>query len=303
MTSRAIRDALDPFLSDRIGWTLHFPMYVNTFCLAHHLAIGLAASNKSAADIDQHFVLDDWWRGSPTFMYRTDIEIFVGVDEAIERLRCRGHKILEKVKFTNYDQHSVFTRTLNNAGDHPIVVTDIITTAKKLREDWKKKSPAWLPRYGASDPATLEICNSWSRTIGSLIEKRKKIYIFGAPMTQILLAQSGSKGSYIARKASAPAIPTYYVFRCNAGVPDADIRELKTAIERYYAIIFGSDDAVRESGIALPRDYARLAMSSGQPNPFPEIYRATGPNAAPPDEGLLTERYAEMLKRHHQAAP
>lgn len=303
MINSAIDDALAPFLDGRIGWTLHFPMYLNTYCLAHHLAERI----RDRARIDAQLILDDWWRGSPRFRYRTDIEIFVGVDDSIAKLEARGHKDLRTVEFTQYCQGAVFTRRRTDQhADNPILVTDIEPTAQKLRAEWQENPPAWLSEYGVTRPDELEICSAWSRSIGSLHESRRKIYVFGAPMTQILTVQSGGDTQpYQTRDAGSDAIPTFYIFRCNAPLPENDVSLLCEAIRQYYAAIFSSDAAVKQSGIKLPQNYARLALSSGQANPFPEIYPASASAPLEMDSlaDELTDRYFQILRRHDGRDP
>jgi hypothetical protein len=284
-------------------------MYVNTYCLAHHLAAGLSDLGKSCEEIDRHFVLEDSWRGLPQFTYRTDIEIFVGVDQTITNLRDRGHKKLHEVQFTKYCQRKAFIRTCADNEEStrfdikpPLLVTDIVPSAEIVREKWVSSPPLWLSNYDACAQNNLEIIQSTDRSIGSLLQTRKKVYIFGAPMTQIMLAQSGIGCKYEEKDADAPAIPTYYVLRCNAEVPKEDVSALKSSMAQYYNEIYSSATEIKSSGFALPRNYARLALSSGQPNPFPEIYPAEKVNlCAASDIGqTLTDRYQDMLMRHHQ---
>jgi len=298
----ALYNALEPLLNRSIPWTLHFPMYVNTYCLAHHLASGLKRLGLGAEAIDRHFVSDDWWRGCPTFMYRTDIEIFVAVDLVLKRLGALGHSVPEKVAFTRYRQEWVFTRDNRaSAAGKPILVTDTEPTVDILKSSWGKSPPSWLASYGVGDVKDLEVCTAWSRSIGTFFEERKKIYVFGAPMTQIMYSQSIASPEYTCQKASISPIKTYFAFRCNAGVRDADLRTLSSALANYFQELFSKPDPVLASGYSLPRNYARFAMSSGQPNPFPEVYPASG--AAQPRKTSrgrdLPQRYYDILKRHH----
>ena len=94
-------DVLAPLLRNHAAWTLHYPMYVNTFCLAYHLVASLRASNPL---LQPNVIRNEWWQGRPQFTYRTDIEIFVAVDTTKVEIKHEGHRIDDDqvIEFTRY---------------------------------------------------------------------------------------------------------------------------------------------------------------------------------------------------------
>ncbi|MDB5470161.1 MAG: hypothetical protein JWR84_1721 [Caulobacter sp.] len=305
-----IRRILAPFLRHAKSWTLHYPVYLNTFCLAHHLAACFAEKGVGADDIRQHFVRNDWWHGRPRFNYKTDIEIFVGVEETIDDLKKSGHQIggIQMIEFTSYNVAHVFQRLDGNGnprpnsnGLPPIIVTDVYTTAKLFREsicDGSLSAPGILT---SADAESAVIRNSWDREIGDFFAENPKIYLFGAPMTHILLENSKnfcSAPKYEKQDIAMKSIKTYYVMRCNSPIRDGMVISLGKAIKEYYDYLYSHTDAVDPS---LPDRYARIALTSGEANPFPEIYqfeRSAGPRPLTQTASLV-DRYRDILARHH----
>jgi hypothetical protein len=295
----AVRDALRPLLDHPERWTLHVPMYLNTFCFAYHLASYLSQRGMTPKELDFQFVNDEWWRGHPTFMYRTDIEIFVAVEEMVQKLASQGHKILERIPFTKYSQAHVFFRLGPRGAGEPIIVTDVPQTVAIMKKQWGASPPSWVQQWSIKDIAGLDVRQAWSRTISDLFDRRPKIYAVSAPMTQILLARStGSQKKYEATGAQTQPIQTFYVLRCNPGVPPQHVKALADGISDYYRLVLNPKFNNSLIDDKLADAYARLAMTGGQPNPFPEVY--PGSDQAPGvANGELGRRYAAILDRHH----
>jgi hypothetical protein len=293
--------ALKPLVDHPERWTLHVPMYLNTFCFAYHLANSLA--KKGSPDrLNLNFVTDEWWREHPTFMYRTDVEIFVAVRSTIKKLAAKGHNDLREVEFTKYAQAYLFSRNGRQTSStvSPFIVTDIPQTVELLKTEWSRTSPQWLQRLNISDVTRMPVRSAWDRHIGDLFDSSPKIYAFSAPMTHLFFAQSsGSSPKYALIDETTAPIPTYYVIRCNTGVPLQHVRAIEQAILAYYSVVFDPLQAAQVIDARLAEKYAQMAITSGQPNPFPEVY--PGDAAAGLAKGAgLADRYVEILNRHHR---
>jgi hypothetical protein len=272
-------------------------MYINTFCLAYHLTAAIAGMAVKPEGWGNWILRNDWWQGRPQFNYRTDIEIFVAVEATWQTLISEGHdldKTTDVLEFTRYDIGNVFLRKMpsnsvvGSSKGSSILVTDVRTTAEFYLSSMKKSPAAWpLP---SSDLKNIQIHNAWERNLPDLFATNGKLYVFGAPMTHIL---SSNEDKYTPRETGVDAIPTYYVFRCNAPKSASTLRVIRDAIAEYYYFILDLNDPNGFIDDSVADAYARMAMTTGEANPFFDLSLGHS----------MSGLYRDILQRHHAPKP
>jgi hypothetical protein len=299
-----VRSALQPFVRYRDDWIFHYPVYLNTFCFTYDLAALLsdgAASGEPdplGGNFRRH---EKWGDGLPKFTYGRDIEIFVAVRPMIEQAQREGHEIRREhcVCFTRYDIRTVFVRRRSAPIPPPkwLLVTDVPETAKELLKTWEARRPRWLTRLGIVRLSTRDIRSSSDRELHDLFSEDGKIYVFSAPMAHFLEEQPAK---YEQQNAGVHPIPTFFVFRCNSGVEPEKVKQLKTAVAKYYRLILGGS---RPATFLHPRvgwEYGRIASTVGQPHPFWEVHKPADKLLSLRGNMKLVTRYAKILVKHHR---
>ena len=304
----AVRRLLQPFVDYRDDWILHYPVYLNTFCLTYDLA-ALLSGSPAPRSADALFRRHDWWTGLPQFTYRRDIEIFVAVDSMIQKARADGHDIQSRqiVRFTRYDVKKVFVRKRAKGAPRPrkwLLVTDVPQSSQELVSAWQRRRPAWLKQFGNFRLTSNDIRLSIDRELHDLFANDGKVYLFSAPMAYVLKQQSqpASRAKYIEQNAGMKPIDTYFVFRCNTDVDPAKIRLLRDATAAYYRLLLGATRPQHYLHPQVAREYGRIASTVGQPQPFPEIHdprHAAAAVRSPANNAILVKRYADILLDHH----
>ena len=302
-----IASVLEPFL-ERKDWTLHYPLYVNTFCLAYHLAALVAVRFGSEA-VRDHFIRHDWAHGMPAFTYRSNIEIFVGVHETLKKLEELGHdsKSFQSVAFTGYSLKRIFVRKDRPHEGPMLLITDVRENAQRLLRSWREVPPN-LGDIGTIDPDPQMIRDSRDRGLHDFFDDCRKMYLFSAPMEWLLELQTGDK--YLVCPIPTEVIDTAYLFRCNLPISASRVKELQRAVRDYYGLIY-SDQMEQFVSPDMANHYGRIANSSGQPNPFPEVTKLilddrialeqeSRKHDKVNDELVMQDRYVKILKTYHE---
>ena len=303
-----VRAVLEPFIRYRDDWIFHYPVYLNAFCFAYDLAALLADGARPTVPdaLGGNLLRHDWWRGLPEFTYRRDIEVFVATRGMISQAKTEGHDIgpQHSVRFTRYDVKRVFVRKRPALPARKwLLVTDVPQTSEELLEDWKTKRPRWLSKLGTFQLCKDDIRLSFQRELHDLFAEDGKIYVFSAPMAYVLKQQSAPNdpaAKYVEIGAGAKPIDTFYVFRCNSGVDPAKLKELRAAVAGYYRLIFGTKQPERFLHPNVASEYARIASTVGQPQPFQELHLSTATMPRKPKNKALIAQYGQILLDHHR---
>lgn len=293
------------FVNTDIEWVVHYPVFMNTFCFAHHLAQTAAQNlpNPTEEYFRTRFIRHDWSNLLPSFTYTSDVEMFVGLDEAIIEARSQGHMIQDFAvfPFTDYNQSEIFVRrypTQSQNSEKTYLITDVEVTARSMLKRWKEEGrlplemTAELPNL---KPQDIIIRSSSSRCIRDLVGTHQKIYLMSAPMSWYF---SQNKTKYTSIPITSEPVSTNIVIRANSGIAEKQVNHFIKDLKTYYSSIYNGGSNVDLINEDLCKAYARMAKTIGQQHPFPDL--AAPPAYRPKDvDEPPSIRYQKILDKHH----
>ncbi len=322
-------DALQALGSDIGKWVFHYPVYINTFCLAYHLAELL---DGRVENMRHYLVPHDWSQGIPHFLHTADVEFFIATEPMIEEVREQTNCV-EGREFTKYRVGSIFVNRarLKRTLDHElsdiqdieslealvrlllsirnikdlIVITDVPQSARLFAEELEKLFAKFSTSGSSVKNITIRIRGYWQRDMTDLFERIiPKIYLFSAPIAAIF---EDRRARYIPIDIdkSVPNIPTFVAARYAADIEDIEVQKMLDCIETYYKNLFdAAADAVRCNSVPkwaknLSCYYGRHAESSRQMNPFSQFGALLSDDGHPTNVKARDLEYLKILDRHH----
>jgi hypothetical protein len=326
LTGLAYPSELLPLRSHLGDWVFHYPVFLNTYCLAFHLGRLVFEIAKDQDPVLKSLKRQDHWavtNKSPeqavrdSFTEKHKVELFIAGEEMITKLKIVGEKITT-IPFTSYRLRSVLLHRQKTALQAGIkdertldiktyddlvtfvrstrikkfyIITDVPPTAKEFKADLLSKS-------GAAQRVDFQIRDYWSREEGDFYDTTPKLYVFSAPLLSILKTL---KSKYcVVDVASFAPFETYVGAKIRAGTPDKLVADVTSSISQYFSAVFAlanTVDALQPKTIpawwrGAGRCYSRAADSSRQPDPFPKAKYSLTPQTA---DDLA---YLRILKQH-----
>jgi hypothetical protein len=315
--------ALEP-LRPLVGrWVFHYPVFLNTYCLAHHLGkLIVAGGNHSCDDVADALHQQRHWGSAAasaehaiqlSFTEKHEIELFIATRDMLESLTESNE--IWYVPFTRYKLHSLLLHrekaltAANNpkcvpdkwrlkdlteflekgAIEQVYVVTDIRPTANLVVEQISAKVHTKFVRFDIKDYS--------SRQEADFYDETPKLYVFSAPLLELML-QRKQKYFQIDVKDLGPA-ETFVGAKVRIGTPPKDIETVLGSVSRYYAELYALAPRANHQSVpdwweGAAEQYSRAARSSMQPDPFGYFSRGKATMLA--KDG----RYFDILHRHHQ---
>jgi len=298
--------ALDALLPHSGQWAFHYPIFLNTYCLAFHLGrllfqkYGDIDSVRKALRRQEHWARAEKDRTKTpeqllvdAFAEKYKVELFIAGEDQITKMRALSGGHIEMIPFTSYRlrwvllhrkkvadhlgvaQREVDVRTYDDLVafiqkkkiGKLCIVTDVEPTAKQFVNDFRR-------RLGPTHKVNFTIRDYWTREEADFYDLTPKLYVFSAPLLSIL-KQFTSKYCVVDVE-SFPPFETYVGAYVRPKTSDSLVNDVATGVSRYFRDVFdlaGTVDTLNQRTlppwwIGVGQRYSRMAHSARQPDPF-----------------------------------